>query len=70
MTDLGKWRVERHSGRGMDHWRLKLETIKAAEAKTRFDKIAEKLRQGGVRLIRPDGKTEFIVNAPRLRTRW
>jgi hypothetical protein len=63
------WKVERHSGRLGDHYREVFageETI----ARAKFEKIEKALRQGGVRLIRPDGHTEYIVNAPRLRTRW
>jgi hypothetical protein len=63
------WKVLRHSGRLSDHYREVFageETI----ARKKFEKIEKALRQGGVRLIRPDGHTEYIVNAPRLRTRW
>jgi hypothetical protein len=70
MTPGAGWKVERHSGRkGVSDWRLLFhgDELKAREA---FGKVEESLRQGGVRLIRPDGRTELIVNAPRLRTRW
>jgi hypothetical protein len=63
------WRVERHGGASIHGWRTMFEGPEAT-AREVFGKIETSLRQGGVRLIRPDGHTEFIVNAPRLRTRW
>ena len=63
------WTVERHSGRSADHYRP-LFSGDEATARAKFDAVSKELRQGGVRLIRPDGHTEFIVNGPRLRSRW
>jgi len=39
-------------------------------ARVKFGLIQSKLRQGGVTLIRPDGKVELSSSAPNLRTRW
>jgi hypothetical protein len=49
------WTVERNGGRSIDHWRL---VYSGAEikARVRFDQIRTEMRQGGVRLLRPDRK--------------
>ncbi len=69
MENAPDWKVERNSGRIDGKYRTVFTGIEST-ARVKFDEISKALRQGGVRLIRPDGRTEFIVNAPRVRTRW
>lgn len=65
-----QWIIERNSGRYGGHWRTVWSGLVEAKARVEFDKRHAAMRQGGLRLIRPDGHTEFIVTSPRLRTRW
>jgi hypothetical protein len=63
------WRVERHGGRRGDGWRLVYEG-EEERARREYEKLYEAMRQGGVRLLQPGGRTELITTSPRLRTRW
>lgn len=66
-----KWRVLRQSGRGrMDEWRTLWEGDDEAVARAEYKKAEDAMRQGAVMLRRPDGRTEFVKVAPRVRTRW
>ncbi len=69
IRETTNWRVERHGGQSAHRWRLVFTGVEFA-ARDRFQQLAEALRQGGVRLIRPDGGIDGIVTAPRLRTKW
>ncbi len=68
-ADGVNWTVERHSGRGNDEWRVRYRGIYDG-ALTKFRKLQESLRQGGIALVNPHGFIIERVNAPRLRTRW
>lgn len=67
------WRVLRHSGAGAPSdaaaW---VERFAGREdkARERYGKLVKAMRQGGVRLVRPDGSVAIEVHEPRLRTRW
>lgn len=63
------WKVDRHSGRDHDVYRVKF-TGDETRARKRFAKIKEDLRQGEVRLWDADGNLIDSTWAPRLRTRW
>lgn len=65
-----KWVIERNSGRRIGSWRVVWSGTDETKARNQYEKRYAALRQGGLRLIRPDGHTEFIVTSPRLRTRW
>ena len=66
----GKWTVDRHSGRDRDHVRVRLVTDDETKARAKFQRLKDELRQGEVRLWRPDGTEADSVWAPRLRSRW
>ena len=71
MSEPLKWRVERHSGRGsLVDWRIVYDGDDEQKARRIYADTEAKMRQGGVALRRPDGRTEFIKYAPRNRTRW
>jgi hypothetical protein len=68
------WRVLRHSGRGSGSeevagWKEKFAGPED-EARERYRKLQDAMRQGGVRLVKPDGTTDSERWAPRLRMRW
>jgi hypothetical protein len=63
------WMVTRHSGRSNGHWRS-VYTGPEEKAREKFAKIAKDLRQGGVRLHKPDGTIVKHVWGPTLRMRW
>jgi hypothetical protein len=62
------WRIERRELR-TDVYRQVWSGSDRTKALRKYDALAAKIQQGTVRLIRPDGYTESIVAAPRLRTR-
>ncbi len=68
------WTVRRHSGRGSGPSREAswVERFKGPEDKARakYAKISAAMRQGGVRLLRPDGTIDSERHEPRVRTRW
>jgi hypothetical protein len=67
------WTVKRHSGNGSpDDDGLWKERFAGEEDKARekYAKIKEAMRQGGVRLIRPDGTIALEQHEPRLMKRW
>ena len=64
------WRVERHGGRRTDRWRVVAAYIREANGRWKFNELKAEMRQGGVRLYRPDGELADEVVAPALRTRW
>jgi hypothetical protein len=67
------WRVLRHSGRGdpsdSTGWAEKF-VGEEAKARDHYGKLVKAMRQGGVRLVKPDGSVDAEQHAPRLRTRW
>lgn len=65
-----QWRVERHGGRSTDKWRVVYSGPDEARARAVFTRERERMRQGGVQLVGPDGKVVASSWAPRLRTRW
>jgi hypothetical protein len=75
LTEETAWKVWRHSGRGggpeqTASWRLVGWFYTEHQARNRYDIIRNELRQGGVKLIQPDGKTVGEYHAPRIRSRW
>lgn len=63
------YQVKRFSGKASDNYRTVFETDDEEKARAKFNSIVEKLRQGGVMLV----KDETIVDevkAPNLRNRW
>jgi hypothetical protein len=68
-----RWRLLRHSGRQggpeSDGWR---DTFTGPEwrARSRYRAASAAMRQGGLRLCRPDGRVDSERHAPRLRSRW
>lgn len=66
---LGKWTVDRHSGRTGPH-RVLCETEDETKARARFKKAKDDMRQGEVRLFNPEGSQADFAWAPRCRTRW
>lgn len=51
----GEWKLYRHSGFQSGQWKLVLRTCDEGVADLQYRKIYEKLRQGGLRLIDPEG---------------
>lgn len=65
------WTVERWGGQ--DHHKERvLFSGTEAEARAEYERLRVKIdvRQGTLRLRRPDGVTEKVESGPRLRTRW
>jgi hypothetical protein len=71
MTDQASqtWTATRHGGRHVDTERT-LFSGDEATARRGYDREAARLRQGVVRLIRPDGSEVAVKMAYRNRTRW
>lgn len=63
------YEITRHGGYSYNNWRVVFRTEDEEEAKKRFWEERDKMRQGGVRLMK-DGQVLLEVTAPRLRTRW
>lgn len=68
-ADQVSWVVLRHSGRSGVDWRLRYRGVYGM-ALTVYRDISERLRQGTVVLLRPNGTEQERMTAPRLRTRW
>lgn len=64
-----RWTVLRHGGRLTDTWRTVCSGDRT-RAEERYWREHERMRQGGVRLVDPDGRVVMDDWAPRLRTRW
>jgi len=63
------WKVMRWSGRRGDDWcGLACETEDTAHEL--YHRLYVNMRQGGIRLVRPDGSIVKADIAPRLRSRW
>lgn len=67
---MAEWQVLRHGGRSTDFWRVLYSGPDEARARAVYSREKERLRQGEVRLVGPDGKVVSRQWAPRLRTRW
>jgi hypothetical protein len=63
------WAVQRHGGRRTDFWRQTFHGTEEAARKW-YAIDYKNMRQGGVRLVRPDGAIELDAWAPRVRSRW
>jgi hypothetical protein len=67
---VGYWLILRHSGRKDSGWRgvgaSKHEEFARRKYRARLDGV----RQGGLRLVSPDGVIAAEYWAPRVRTRW
>lgn len=63
------WTVLRHGGRRRDSFRTLFSGSEAA-ARARYAREHERMRQGAVRLLAPDGTVILSDWAPCLRTRW
>lgn len=65
------WKVMRHGGAGTHVWRC-IFRGDSRSASMRFDRVAEDMRQGGVRLVDPLGVVASEARAPRhrLRSKW
>lgn len=68
MTE-GTWTVRRHGGRRTDQWRL-IYQGNEAEARTRYEREAERLRQGRVILLDPQEQVAESKWAPCLWRHW
>jgi hypothetical protein len=64
------YRVERHGGRACDRWRSLGEFSTQKAAHELFVKLWPDVRQGGLRILAPDGTVIRQGAEPRLRTRW
>jgi hypothetical protein len=69
MSEGNVWSVLRHGGRRTDHWRQTFHGTEEAARKW-YAIDYKNMRQGGVRLVRPDGEIELNEWAPRVRSRW
>lgn len=67
---MGGYTVCRHGGRGNNQWRVIYRSQQEEQARAKYFKAKEAMRQGGVRLLGPDGTLVRDDWAPRLRTRW
>jgi hypothetical protein len=66
-----KYRVERHGGRVDNDWRLVFKTDELGKAQEKYNKFAETIRQGGVRILLEDSKIVICeYSAPRIRSKW
>jgi hypothetical protein len=66
----GCWLVVRHSGRRDSGWRIATGLQNEADIRRFYRKDYERVRQGGIRLVSPDGAIIHEYWAPRVRTRW
>lgn len=64
------WRIYRHGGHTGDAWRQVGAFADEDLARFEFDLESKAMRQGGVRLFRPNGTMAGATWAPKLRTRW
>jgi len=67
---LAEWRIERQSGRRGEEWHVVWFGSDEGRARKAYQKRYEALRQGGLKLVRSDGRIEEAASAPRVRTRW
>jgi hypothetical protein len=63
------YQVKRFSGRASDNYRTVFESDDEEKARAKFNSLVEKMRQGGVMLVK-DEITIDEVKAPNLRSRW
>lgn len=63
------YQVKRFSGRASDNYRTVFESDSEEKARAKFNSLVEKMRQGGVMLVK-DEITIDEVKAPNLRSRW
>lgn len=66
----GHWRLLRHGGRRCDHWRDLKCPDDEKQARKLYDAECCGMRQGGLRLIAPDGRIAAARWTASLRTRW
>lgn len=66
------WKVERHGGRRNDKWRRVIETPDESKARRCYEREEQKMRQGKVVLVNPEGKVVKSAWAPRhwLKSSW
>ncbi|WPA89754.1 hypothetical protein MCACPph1_CDS0014 [Moorella phage MCACPph1] len=62
--------VIRHGGRSCDRWREVFKGESEEKALAIYEREYEKMRQGGVILLGPQGEIKRRNWAPRIRTRW
>lgn len=65
----GYWHVWRHGGNRSHSWRV-IASQPFRDAALVYQAHARKMRQGGVRLVAPDGEIVYSAAAPLLRSRW
>lgn len=63
------WCILRHGGRSSDTWRVQAGPF-AQEPTSLWRKARGAVRQGGLRMVDPEGKVVKEYQAPRLRSRW
>ncbi len=63
------WKVQRHGGHRNNIWRQVFEGSELDAGKV-YQKHITDMRQGGVRLLDPNGKVVFGRSAPGVRTVW
>ena len=68
-TGPGDWKIYRNSGLFNARWRLVFQTHDEGKADMKWKKLYDKWRQGGIRLIDPEGKVTRDVYAPPMRWR-
>jgi hypothetical protein len=65
----GLWVIQRHGGASTHRWRA-AGCYAYEDALWWFQRAADLMRQGSVRLVAPDGTIAALYTAPRLRSRW
>lgn len=57
-AEAGTWKIYRHYGNPGTRWRLEFETHDEGKATDRYEWLnTAKMRQGGIKLVDPKGKT-------------
>jgi hypothetical protein len=66
----GEWKIYRHSGFFNTKWRQVYATNDEGKASEKYKRIHDRLRQGGVRLVDPEGVVIQEFNPGPMTLRW
>jgi hypothetical protein len=64
------WTILRNGGRATDTWKYRHSRFSEEGSLQTYEREKEKMRQGGLALIGPNGNVVRYYEAPRLRSRW
>lgn len=66
-SEAGEWKIYRHSGFANGRWRLIFSSRDEGKADLRYEALYERWKQGGIRMVDPEGQVIRHAFAPPLR---